>query len=119
MHLRITLVLVFVLVAFATMAAWPNDARAVILNCPREIAIKPAAAQYPWSPSHSNDAILHFAQASFSCVIGTCTLSCGYATPTSVYNLLVYKVPAGVCNYTNDGHSFVCSSIPPPRRQDR
>src|ERR1700691_1567185 len=115
MHLRIMLVFV----AFATMVAWPNDARAVILNCPQVISVKAAVSPYPWAPTHASDAILHFAQASFSCAIGTCTLSCGYATQTSIYNLLVYKVPAGVCNYTHEGNSFVCSSIPPPRRQDR
>ena len=42
-------------------------------------------------------------------------MSCAYAAAGSIYTLLDYKVAPGVCHYTNEGQSFDCSSLPPPR----
>jgi hypothetical protein len=93
-----------------------SPAHAVILGCPPMIAVKAVGAPYPWSDAKSSDdAVLRFAEASYSCSNGTCTLSCAYAASNSIYTMLSYKVAPGVCHYTNDGRSFSCSSLPPPR----
>jgi hypothetical protein len=113
MYLRILIPIA----AIAALIAGPSNAHAVLLNCPQVIAVKAAAAPFPWTPTSRGDAILHFAEASYSCSTGTCTLSCGYSTPTSVYTFLDYKVPPGVCHYTNEGKSFECSWLPPPRHR--
>lgn len=92
-----------------------GPAHAIILDCPPMIAVKAVGAPYPWSDAKSsNDAILRFAEASYSCSNGTCTLSCAYAASSSVYTMLSYKVAPGVCHYTNEGKGFSCSSLPPP-----
>lgn len=100
----------------SALLAGPGLAGAVVLNCPQTIHVKAVGAPYPWSDSTNRDAVLHFAQASYSCSTGTCTLSCAYATPTTIYTFLEYKVAPGVCHYSNEGKSFACSSLPPPRR---
>jgi hypothetical protein len=105
-------------VAVATLFATPNLAHAIILDCPPVINVKAVGAPYPWSDAQSaDDAILHFAEASYSCSNGTCTLSCAYAASSSVYTMLSYKVAPGVCHYTSEGKSFACSSLPPPRHR--
>jgi len=92
-----------------------GTAGAVILNCPPTLSLKAADAPYPWSDSSSRDATVQFAEASYSCSNGTCTLSCAYSMQSNIYTFLDYKVAPGVCHYTNQGHSFACSSLPPPR----
>jgi hypothetical protein len=96
-----------------------GTAGAVILNCPQTISLKAAGAPYPWTDSSNVDATLGFAEASYSCSNGTCTLSCAYSMQSSIYTFLAYKVAPGVCHYTNQGHSFACSSLPPPRLHHR
>jgi hypothetical protein len=104
------------LVAVFAMLSTASSAQAVVLSCPPMIAVKAVGAPYPWSDAKSpDDAILHFAEASYSCSNGTCTLSCAYAASSSIYTMLSYKVAPGVCHYTNDGRSFACASLPPPR----
>jgi hypothetical protein len=97
------------------LAASPTPAGAVILNCPPVVNVKAFGAPYPWTADQRPDALLHFAEASYSCSNGTCTMSCAYAAAGSIYTLLNYKVDPGVCHYTNQGNSFACSSLPPPR----
>jgi hypothetical protein len=97
------------------LAASSTPAGAVILNCPPVVNVKAIGAPYPWTADQRPDALLHFAEASYSCSNGTCTLSCAYAAAGSIYTLLNYKVDPGVCHYTNQGNSFACSSLPPPR----
>jgi hypothetical protein len=97
------------------LLASSTPADAVILNCPPVVNVKAVGAPYPWTADQRPDALLHFAEASYSCSNGTCTLSCAYAAAGSVYTLLNYKVDPGVCHYTNQGNSFACSSLPPPR----
>jgi len=99
-------------IAAAALLAAPGTAEAVILNCPQSIGVKAVDAPYPWSDSPTT-AFLPFAEASYSCSNGTCTLSCAYSMSSSIYTFLDYKVPPGVCNYTNQGRSFACSSLPP------
>ena len=111
-------VLIMIAIA-AVLVARPRNAHAILLNCPEAISVRAAGAPFPWTPIPRSDAILRFAEASYSCSNGTCTLSCGYSTPTSIYNFLNYKVPPGVCQYTNEGKSFNCSSLPPPRHYER
>ena len=100
--------------AIAIMAAC-GSAGAVNLDCPQSVSLKAADAPYPWSDSINRDATVAFAQASYSCSNGTCTLSCAYSLQSSIYTFLTYKVPPGVCHYTDRGQSFACSSLPPPR----
>jgi hypothetical protein len=95
----------------------PGLARAITLNCPPVINVRAVGAPFPWTATAANDAILHFAEASYSCSNGTCTLSCAYSAPGNAYTLLDYKVPPGTCQYTNEGRSFACSSLPPPRHR--
>jgi hypothetical protein len=96
-----------------TLVAAYGTAGAVILNCPQVIVVKAVGAPYPWENSTNQDALLPFAEASYSCSNGPCTLSCAYSAPSNVYTFLDYKVSPGVCNYTNQGRSFDCSSLPP------
>jgi hypothetical protein len=102
--------------AIAVVIAASGIAHAILLNCPPAIVVKAAGAPYPWTDSSNRDAVLHFAEASYSCSAGTCSLSCAYSMSSSVYTFLDYKVPPGVCHYTNQGQSFACDSLPPPRR---
>ena len=106
---------IFALLAIQLVA--PGRANAIILDCPPVINIKAIDAPFPWTATTANDATLHFAEASYSCSNGTCTLSCAYSAPGNAYTLLDYKVPPGTCQYTNEGRSFACSSLPPPRRR--
>jgi hypothetical protein len=99
-------------VAAALLASY-GTAGAVILNCPQMIGVKAIGAPFPWQDSPNQDAVLPFAEASYSCSNGTCTLSCAYSASSSIYTFLDYKVSPGVCNYTNQGRSFACSSLPP------
>jgi hypothetical protein len=101
----------------ATHLIAPGPAHAIILDCPPVINVRAVGAPFPWTASTANDAILHFAEASYSCSNGTCTLSCSYSAPGNVYTLLDYKVPPGTCHYTNEGRSFACSSLPAPRHR--
>ena len=98
--------------ALALMLATGGTANAVILQCPQAITVRAAGAPYPWMDAQPRDTILRFAEASYSCSNGTCTLSCAYAMASSVYTFLDYKVAPGVCHYTNQGQSFACSSLP-------
>ncbi len=98
----------------AGLLAASGTAGAVILNCPQTINLKVASAPYPWSDSYNPAANLNFAEASYSCSNGTCTLSCAYSMSSSIYTFLAYKVAPGVCHYTNQGQSFACSSLPAP-----
>lgn len=121
MKLPVIKQLVLVSLAILTMVAIqliaPGLARAIILNCPPVVNIKAVGAPFPWTATAANDAILHFAEASYSCSNGTCTLSCSYTAPGNVFTLLDYKVAPGTCQYTNEGRSFACSSLPAPRRR--
>lgn len=103
----------------AALLATYGTAGAVILNCPQMIAVKAVGAPSPWSDSSNQDALIPFAEASYSCSNGTCTLSCAYSVSSSVYTFLDYKVSPGVCNYTSQGRSFACSSLPPWRHHQR
>ena len=109
---------VLISAAIVALLVAAGAANAVILNCPPAIVVKAAGAPYPWTDSSNQDAVLHFAEASYSCSNGTCTLSCAYSTASSVYTFLNYKVAPGVCHYTNQGQSFACNSLPPPRHQN-
>jgi hypothetical protein len=100
--------------AIAILAA-RGTAGAVMLNCPQTLRLKAADAPYPWTDIVNRDATVQFAEASYSCSNGTCTLSCAYSMQSSIYTFLAYKVAPGVCHYTNHGQSFACSSLPPPR----
>jgi hypothetical protein len=102
------------LIATSAILAVDGTAGAVILNCPQAISLKAAGAPYPWSDSYNPGATVGFAEASYSCSNGTCTLSCAYSLQSTIYTFLAYKVAPGVCNYTNHGQSFACSSLPPP-----
>jgi hypothetical protein len=104
--------------AAALLAAY-GTAHAVILNCPQTISLKAGGAPYPWSASYNPAATLNFAEASYSCSNGTCTLSCAYSMSSSIYTFLAYKVAPGVCHYTSEGQSFACSSLPPPPHHHR
>jgi hypothetical protein len=110
-----SIALVAIATAIASLAAY-GTAGAVILNCPPMINLRAAGAPYPWSDSHNLDATVRFAEASYSCSNGTCTLSCAYSMSSSAYTFLDYKVAPGLCHYANQGQSFACSSLPPPRR---
>lgn len=106
------------LISAAALAAWLTAAApadAVMLNCPQAISLKAVGAPYPWTDSSNRDAVVHFAEASYSCSNGTCTLSCAYSMSSSVYTFLNYKVAPGVCHYTTQGQAFACSSLSPPR----
>jgi len=107
-----------VAMAAVVLAAY-GTAGAVILNCPQTINLKADAAPYPWSDSSNPSATLAFAEASYSCSNGTCTLSCAYSMQSSIYTFLAYKVAPGVCHYTDQGHSFACSSLPPSHLHHR
>jgi hypothetical protein len=98
----------------AVLLAAYGSAGAVLLNCPQTISLKAAGAPFPWSDSYNPAATANFAEASYSCSNGTCTLSCAYSMSSSIYTFLAYKVAPGVCHYTNEGQSFACSSLPPP-----
>lgn len=112
---RLAFVSIAIFAILAIQLVAPGPARAVTLNCPPVINIKAVGAPFPWTATAANDAILHFAEASYSCSNGTCTLSCAYSAPNNAYTLLDYKVPPGTCQYTNEGRSFACSSLPAPR----
>jgi hypothetical protein len=114
---RLAFVSLAIFAILAIQLSAPSPARAIILNCPPVINIKAVGAPFPWTATAANDAILHFAEASYSCSNGTCTLSCSYSGPNNAYTLLDYKVPPGTCQYTNEGRSFACSSLPPPRHR--
>jgi hypothetical protein len=101
-----------VIAAGAVLLIAHGIADAVILNCPQTIVVRAIDAPYPWTASTDQDAILPFAEASYSCSNGTCTLSCAYSVSSSIYTFLDYKVTPGLCNYTNQGRSFACSSLP-------
>lgn len=75
--------LIFV-AAIAALLAGSSPARAVTLNCPQVINVKAIGTPLPWSAAPHRDAILHFAEASYSCSNGICTLSCAYAASGSV-----------------------------------
>jgi len=107
------------LLALALGLMVAGRAHAIVLNCPPTVKIEAKDAPFPWSDSTHTDTNpeLRFAQASYSCSNGTCTLSCSYSAPNQAYTLLQYKVPPGVCNYTSEGTAFSCSSLPPPRKQ--
>lgn len=102
-----------VLAAAIAILASRGTAGAVILNCPQTLDLKAADAPYPWFDISNRDATVRFAEASYSCSNGTCTLSCAYSMQSSIYTFLVYKVAPGVCHYTSQGQSFACSSLPP------
>ena len=104
---------VAVVATAAVLLAAYGSAGAVLLNCPQTIYLKAAGAPYPWSDSNNPAAAVHFAEASYSCSNGTCTLSCAYSMSSSIYTFLAYKVAPGVCHYTSQGQSFACSSLPP------
>ncbi len=106
-------------VAIAATVAAPGAAHAILLNCPQVVRVKAVDPPYPWEPEPSDTAVLHFAEASYSCANGTCTLSCSYSTPGSFYTLLKLKVPPGTCHYTNEGNSFECTALPPRKRNQR
>ena len=112
---RLAFVSIAIFAILAIQLVAPGPARAVTLNCPPVINIKAVGAPFPWTATAANDAILHFAEASYSCSNGTCTLSCAYSAPNNAYTLLDYKVPPGTCQYTNEGRSFACSSLLAPR----
>jgi hypothetical protein len=99
----------------ATQLIAPSAAHAIILNCPPVVNVRAATAPFPWTSKATTDAFLPFAEASYSCSNGTCTLSCSYNAGGVLYTLLDYKIPPGVCHYTNEGKSFACSSLPRPR----
>ena len=101
-------------IAVAILAAY-GTAGAVVLDCPPTLSLKAAGAPYPWSDTANRDATVQFAEASYSCSNGTCTLSCAYSMQSSIYTFLDYKVAPGICHYTSHGHSFACSSLPPRR----
>jgi hypothetical protein len=103
------------LTAIIALLVGARPAGAIILNCPPIVSIKAIGVPYPWTAEQTPDAIMRFAEASYSCSNGTCTMSCSYAGAQSIYTLLTYKVAPGLCNYTNNGQSFNCTSIPPPR----
>jgi hypothetical protein len=107
-------VIIAVITMSALLLATDGTADAVILSCPQTISLKAAGAPYPWSDAYNPGATLGFAEASYSCSNGTCTLSCAYSMQSSIYTFLAYKVAPGVCNYTNHGQSFACASLPPP-----
>lgn len=112
-------------IVFATVAALvvalagPGTAHAIRLNCPQVLRVKAVAPPYPWEDVPYSEAVLHFAEASYSCSNGTCTLSCAYSTPGSIYTLIKLKVPPGTCHYTNEGNSFDCTSLPPEHARRR
>lgn len=114
---RLALAPLAVIAMLAIQAVAPGLAQAIVLNCPPVIGIKAVGAPFPWTATAGNDAALNFAEASYSCSNGTCTLSCAYLAPGNAYTLLDYKVPPGTCQYTNEGRSFACSSLPPPRHR--
>jgi hypothetical protein len=114
---RLAFTLLAIFAILAVQLAAPGPAQAIILDCPPVINIKAVGAPFPWTATAANDAILHFAEASYTCSNGTCTLSCAYSGPNNAYTLLDYKVPPGTCQYTNEGRSFACSSLPPPRHR--
>src|SRR5258708_28113991 len=119
MKLSVIKPLAFVSIAIfailTTQLIAPSPAHAIILNCPPVVNVRAAGVPFPWTPTATTDAVLPFAEASYSCSNGTCTLSCSYAAGGLVYTLLDYKVPPGTCHYTNEGKSFACSSLPSPR----
>jgi hypothetical protein len=105
-----------VLVVVAAILLINSVAGAVVLSCPQTVQIKAVSAPFPWSDASHGAAQLSFAQASYSCSNGTCTLSCSYTAPGQAYTLLEYKVPPGTCDYTSEGTAFACSSLPQPRK---
>ncbi len=113
-----TITLATVAALMATLAG-PGTAHAIRLNCPQALQVKAAEPPYPWEDAPRSDAVLHFAEASYSCSNGTCTLSCAYSTPGSIYTLIKLKVPPGTCHYTNEGNSFDCVSLPPRHNRGR
>ena len=112
----ITLAIVALL---AAAIVGPGTAQAILLDCPRQLQVKAVAPPYPWQDVPHSEAVLHFAEASYSCSNGTCTLSCSYATAVSVYTLIKLKVPPGTCHYTNEGQSFECVALPARRHRER
>jgi len=58
----------------AVLLAAYGSAGAVLLNCPQTISLKAAGAPFPWSDSYNPAATANFAEASYSCSNGTCTL---------------------------------------------
>ncbi len=106
------------LLALTALLMIIGPADAIVLNCPPTVKIQAKDAPFPWSDSFQTDTTpeLRFAQASYSCSNGTCTLSCSYSAPNQAYTLLQYKVPPGVCGYTSEGTAFSCTSLPPPRK---
>src|ERR1700687_690005 len=58
---------VLISAAIVALLVAAGAANAVILNCPPAIIVKAAGAPYPWTDSSNQDAVLHFAEASYSC----------------------------------------------------